>query len=107
MEDSADDDHRMRAHDVNHGVPAKFSKMVGADDRVVVKLPYMIYPGFEFNQIVRVRLPFSRPVHSANDSAQGKSSRSIATGDLFERLEHSILIKLAIAEVSFGIGSKL
>ena len=43
MEDSANDDHRVRAHDVNYGVPAKFPKMVGANHCVVVMLPHMIY----------------------------------------------------------------
>jgi hypothetical protein len=38
LEDAADDDHRMRAHDVNHDFSSKFAEMAGAEDCVVYGL---------------------------------------------------------------------
>lgn len=105
MEGSADDDHRMRPHDVDHSVPTKFPKVVGTNHRVVVMLPDVIYSRLEFNQIVDVGFSFSRPVHPTNDAAQRKPSRSIAARDSLECLQHSLLIKSAIAEVSVSVGS--
>jgi hypothetical protein len=97
----------MRAHDVDHGVTAKFSEMVGADHRVVVVFPYVIDARFKLDEIVNAGLPFRCPVHSTNDTAKRKSSGGIATGDLFERMQHSILIESSIAKVGFGRGSEL
>jgi hypothetical protein len=38
LEDAADDDHRMRTHDVDYRLASEFRKVVHADDRVVVTL---------------------------------------------------------------------
>ena len=55
LKNAADDDHRMRPHDVNHGIASKFRQMVGADDRIVVAAPHLIHPRFELDEIVNVR----------------------------------------------------
>src|SRR5262245_29620659 len=39
VEDAADDEHRMGAHDINDNPSAKPGEVVGADDRVMVALP--------------------------------------------------------------------
>src|SRR5581483_307628 len=39
LKSAADDDHRMRSHDVDHRVAAKLPKMVHPDDWVVVPAP--------------------------------------------------------------------
>src|SRR6266481_9901262 len=62
LEDAADDDQRMRAHDVNYSVSAEFRKAVGADDRIIVATPHIIDPRFKLNQIVDVRLTVRHPV---------------------------------------------
>ena len=103
MKDSANDDHWMRAHDVDYSVPAKLPEMVSANHGVFMVFPHVIYSRFELNEIVDVGMPFRRPVHSTNDAAKRKSSRGIATGDLFECLKHPILIESAIAKVNLGI----
>src|SRR5215472_17519192 len=37
LKNAADDDHRMCPKDVNHSVSAKFPKMIGADDSVLMR----------------------------------------------------------------------
>src|SRR2546427_4503551 len=86
LEDAADDDHRMRPHDVNHRVSSKFRKMVRADDRVVVATPHIIDTRFELNEMVDVRSTFNRPVHAADNATERKSSLGVAAGQLLERL---------------------
>jgi hypothetical protein len=93
LENAADDDQRMRAHDINHSVPVEFRKAVGADDRIIVATPHIIDPRFKLNQIVDVRLTVRHPVHAADNATKGKSSFGIAARHLLERLQHAILIE--------------
>jgi len=78
LKNAANDDQRMRAHDVNHSVSAEFRKVVGADDRIVMATPHIVDPRFKLNQIVDVRLTVRHPVHAADNATQGKSSLDIA-----------------------------
>ena len=78
LENAADYDQRMRAHDVNHNVSAEFRKAVGADDRIIVATPHIIDPRFKLDQIVDVRLTVRHPVHAADNATKGKSSLGIA-----------------------------
>ena len=106
LENAADDDQRMRAHDVNHRVSAEFRKVVGADDRIIVATPYIIDPRFKLNQIVDMRLTVRHPVHATDNATQGKSSLGIAARHLLERLQHAILIEPAVLKVGFGAAPK-
>ncbi len=54
LEDAADDDHRVRSHDLDHLVATKLIEMIGTNDRVFVTPPNFIYARFEFNHIVDV-----------------------------------------------------
>src|SRR4029077_12359651 len=106
LENAADDDQRMRAHDVNHSVAAEFRKMVSADDRIIVATPHIIDPRFKLNHIIDVRLTVRHSVHAADDATQGKSSPGIAARHLLERLQHAILIELAVLKVGFRAAPK-
>ena len=106
LENAADDDQRMRAHDVNHSVSSKFGKMVGADDCIIVATPHIVDLGFELDQVVDVRLTVRHPVHAADNATQGKSSLGIATCHLLERPQHAILIEPAILKVGFSAAPK-
>ena len=106
LEHSPDDDHGVGAHDVDHGVSAEFCKIVDADDRIIVTEPDIVHAGFKFDEIVDVRSVFSGPVHVADDAAERKVSLGVAAGQLFERLEHAVLIEAAVAQVGFGVGAK-
>ncbi len=105
LENPADDDQRMRAHDVNHSVSAEFRKMIRTDDRIIVAAPHIVDPGFKLNQIVDVRLTVRHPVHAADNAAQGKSLR-IAACHLLERLQHAILIEPTVLKVGFSAAPK-
>ena len=106
LQNAADDDQRMRAHDVNHSVSAEFRKAVGADDRIIVATPHIIDPRFKLNQIVDVRLTVRHPVHAAYNATQGKSSLGIAARHLLEPLQHAILIKPTVLKVGFRAAAK-
>src|SRR5258708_38908105 len=92
LENAADDDQRMRAHDINHSVPVEFRKAVGADDRIIVATPHIIDPRFNLNHMVDMRPTVLHPRHAADNATTGKSSIGIASTHLLERLQHTILI---------------
>jgi hypothetical protein len=107
LENAADDDQRVRAHDINHRVSAESRKMVRADDRIIVAAPHIIDPRFKLNQIVDVRLTVRQPVHAADNTIQGKSSLGIAARHLLERVQHAILIEPTVSKVGFRAAPKL
>src|ERR1700722_8235901 len=102
LENAADDNQRMRAHDVNHSVSAEFRKAVAADDRIIVATPDIIDLRFKLNQIVNVRLTVRHPVHTAHNATQGKSSLGVAPRPLLERLQRAILIEPTVLKVGFS-----
>src|SRR5579864_2603780 len=106
LENAADDDQRMRAHDVNHSASAEFRKVVCADDRIIMATPHIIDPRFILNQIVDVRLAVRHPIHVADNATQGKSSLGIAACHLLKRLQHTILIEPTVLKVSFSAAPK-
>ena len=107
LQDAADDHHGMSSHDVNHCVTTKTAEMVGTDNGVVVPKPYVVYTGLELNHVIDMRSIFNRPVHTATNAAQRKSSLGVSAGQLLKYFEHPILIEAAIWKVDFGVGSKL
>jgi hypothetical protein len=64
LKDPADDDHRVGAQHVNHGVASKLTEMVGTDNRVFMATPHLIYSRLERNNIVHVRSIFNGPIHT-------------------------------------------
>jgi hypothetical protein len=107
LEDAPDDDHRMRPHDVNNRVSSKSSKVVYADDRIVVATPQIVHTRFEFKETVDVRSILGRPIHVADNSTEWKSAPRIAAGQLLEYIQHPILIKAAVSKVCFGVSQEL
>jgi hypothetical protein len=107
LQDAADDHHGMSSHDVNHCVTTEMAEMVGTDNGVVVPKPYVVYTGLELNHVIDMRSIFNRPVHTATNAAQRKSSLGVSAGQLLKYFEHPILIEAAIWKVDFGVGSKL
>jgi hypothetical protein len=49
---TANNDHRVRPHNVDHSVPAELPEMVGADNGVVKPAPNLVDARFKFNHIV-------------------------------------------------------
>jgi hypothetical protein len=104
LEDPADDNHRVRAHDVDHCVTTKLCEVVNANHRVLVTRPHVVHAGFEFYEIVYVR-SIRRPVHLADNTAQAEIA--LRRSQLLEHVEHPVLIEPAIPKVCLGIGSHL
>ena len=107
MKDAADDNHGMRAHDVNHGVTAKTTEMISTDDRVVVPEPHIVDTRLELDHVIDMRSIFNRPIHTAANAAQRKFSLGVSAGQLLKHLQHPILIEAPIWKVDFGVGPKL
>jgi hypothetical protein len=107
LKNAADDDHRMRPHDVNYRVSPDFREIVGADHGIVVAAPYIVHTRFELNQVFHVRPAVSGPFHVANDAAEWKSAARIAASQLLEKFQHSFLVKAAVTKIRFGVGAKL
>ena len=101
MQDSADDDHGMRPHDVDYGVATELPQAICTDDGIVVAAPDIIHAGFEFDQVLDVRLTICRPVHAANDTAQGEPA--LGVGKLFECLQHRVVIEAAVPKARVGV----
>jgi hypothetical protein len=107
LKNAADDDHRVRPHDVNHRVSSESCEVVRADDGIVVPPPHIIHTRFELDEIVHLRSTLDRPFHVANDATERKSSLGIAARQLLESLQHPVLIETAVAKIRFGVVSKL
>src|SRR6185295_11305102 len=99
LKDAADDDHRMRPHDVDHGVAAELLRPVRADHRIVVTTPDVVDAGFELDHVVDECPAFGKPIHAADNTAERKWMRRVTTGELLEARQHSILIEVPAAKV--------
>ena len=107
LKDTADDDHRMGPHDVNHRVSSKLPQMVSTDNRVVMAAPHVVDTRLELNHVVDIGLVMTRPIHSAANAAEGKTSLGVTAGQGFEHAQHAILIEAAIGKIDFGVDPKL
>src|SRR5260221_11889295 len=64
LKDAANDDDRMRPHDVDHRVTAESAQLVRANDCIVVTIPQIVDAGLEFNEPVNGGSTLRCPVHS-------------------------------------------
>src|SRR5258706_13349877 len=99
LKDAANDDDRMRPHDVDHRVTAESAQLVRADHRIVVTIPQIVDAGLEFNEAVDVGSNLCCPVHSADDPTERKRVVRVTAGELLEYLQHPIRIEAAVAKV--------
>ncbi|MGA9883003.1 MAG: hypothetical protein WBQ34_04695 [Candidatus Acidiferrales bacterium] len=107
MKDTADDDHRMRPHDIDHGVARKLPKVVGANHGVFVTIPHFIHTRLELDDVVDMRLISNRPVHATTDAAQRIFSPRVAAGQLLEHRDHAIWIETAVRKVDVRVNAEL
>src|SRR5579871_6828923 len=107
LQDTANDDERMRPHDVNHRVASKLSQMISADDRVVMTAPHVVDTRLKLNHVVDPGSIFHRPVHAATDATHRKSVLGVSTGQLLKDLQHPILIETAIRKVNLCVDPQL
>src|SRR5262245_13968863 len=107
LEHAADDDHRVRSHDVDDGVAGELPEVVGADDRIVVTPPHGVDARLELDDVLDEQSPLGRPVHAADDAAAGKSVRRLAAGQLLEHFQHAILVEMPLPQVRVGVAPQL
>src|SRR5882762_10673725 len=103
LKDAANDDDRMRPHDVDHGVTAESVQVVRANHRIVVTIPHIVDARLEFNEPVDFRSTLCCPVHSADDATERKPVVRVTAGELLEYLQHPMLIEAAVAKVRVRI----
>ena len=97
LKDAANDDDRMRPHDVDHRVTLESTQVVSANHRIVVTIPQIVDAGLEFNEPVDVGSTLCCPVHSADDPTERKRVVRVTAGELLEYLQHPIWIEAAVA----------
>src|SRR5258706_8670522 len=106
LKDAANDDDRMRPHDVDHRVTAESAQVVRANHRIVVTIPQIVDARLELNELVDVRATVSCPVHSADDATERKVV-VLVTGKLLEYLQHPMSIEAAVAKVRVRVRPNL
>jgi hypothetical protein len=107
LEDAADDDHRVSAHDLDYFVAAKLPEMVRANNRIFVTAPQIIHTRLELNDILNMRLISGRPIHATTDATQRIFSTGVTAGQLLEGRDHAIRIEAAIGKVDIGVDANL
>src|SRR5258705_1098831 len=107
LKDAANDDDRMRPHDVDHRVTAESAQVIRANHRMVVTIPQIIDARLEFNELVDVCSMLCRPVHSADDPTERKPVVRATAGELLEYLQHPMLIEAAVAKVRVRVRPNL
>src|SRR6266850_2740394 len=107
LKDAANDDDRMRPHDVDHRVTAESAQVVRANYRIVVTIPQIVDARLEFNELVDVRSTLCPPVHSADDATERKPVVRVTAGELLEYLQHPMLIEAAVAKVRVRVRPNL
>ena len=107
MKSSADNHHRMRPHNIDHCIPAEHTKVIRANNYVVVPVPNSIHTRFKFNDVLQPGLVRANPIHPAHDATERKASRRISRRELFKSLKHPVLIEFAVAKISVGVGFDL
>jgi hypothetical protein len=63
VEEAANDDHRMGAHDVNDKTPAKLGEIVGSDDRIMVAQPPIVGLSLVLQESSHTGVCFQGPFH--------------------------------------------
>src|SRR5437899_4074844 len=106
LKDAADDDDRMRPHDVDHCVTAESVQVVTANHRIVVTSPQIVDASLEFNELVDVRATVPCPGHSADDATERKGV-VLVTGELLDDLQHPVLIEAAVEKIRVRVRAHL
>src|SRR3954469_22253597 len=106
VKDAADDDHRMRAHDVDHGIAAELVQAICADHRIVVTTPDVVDARLKLDHIVYRWPGLGEPIHAAHNAAERKSVCRVAARQLLEHGEHSFLIETAVPKVRVRVGAE-
>src|SRR5438132_8781069 len=107
LKNAADDDDRVRPHDVDDRVAPELGEVVCADHCVVMATPHFVDSRFELDHIVHLRSAVDDPFHVADDATERESSVRVAARQLLEHLQHSILVEAAVPKIGFDVRPQL
>ena len=86
LQDSSQNDQRVRPQDIDHGIATELIQMVRADHGVIMFSPEIVGPGFELDQVINMSPAVCRPIHAAHDATEWKSTLRVAASQLLEDL---------------------
>jgi hypothetical protein len=107
LQDTADDYHRMRPHNVNHRVASELPQMISADDRVVVMAPHVVHTRLELNHVVDKRSILTAQSIRQQMRLSGNPPLAFPLAQLLKYLQHPILIEAAIWKVNSRVDPEL
>src|SRR5882762_4199686 len=107
LKNAADDDDRVRPHDVDDRVAPELGEVVRADHGVVMAAPDFVDSRFELDHMVQLRSGADDPFHVANDTTERESSLRVAARQLLEHLQHSILVEATVPKIGFDVRPQL
>jgi hypothetical protein len=84
LEYAADDDHRVRPHDVNYDLPAKLGEIVQSYDRVLIARQNVIQPRLVLHQVVDPGSIFKGPFHVGDQPGEPKPLPNAAIKDFLD-----------------------
>ena len=99
LQNAADNDHRVRPHDVNYNLPAKLGEVVDSYDRVLISRQNVIQPRLVRHQVVDPRSIFEGPFHVSDQPSEREPLLNAAVEDLLNQSEHPVLIEVTIAQI--------
>src|SRR2546425_3582403 len=102
LEDSADDDHRMGPHDVDHDLPAKLGEIVDSYDRIFIPRQYVVQPCLVLHEIINAWAVLQGPFHVGDEACQREALLSAVLQHLLDQSQHPVLIEVAIPQICIG-----
>ena len=83
LKHAADDDHRVRPHDVYDDLPAKLGEIVYSYDRVFIPRQNVVQPRLIFHQVIDARPVLQGPIHMGNQASEREPLPDAALKHLF------------------------
>src|SRR6185436_17677709 len=102
LEQSADEDHRMGAHDVDDDASAKLGEIIRSYHRVLVPRQKIVEPRLVFDEIVDTGPVFQSPFHMSDEAGQREAPPAAAFEYLLNQRQHPFLIEMTVAQVRVG-----
>ncbi len=84
LEDAADDNHRVGAHDVDDDLPAKLGEIVYSYDRVLIPGQNIVQLRLILHQVINPGPVFQGPFHVGDQASQREPLLDAAIKDLLD-----------------------
>ena len=99
LEDAADDDHRVRPHDVDDDLTAKLGEIVDSYDRILITRQNKVQSRLVLHQIVNAGSIFERPFHVRDQASAREPLLRTPVQYLLDQSEHAVLIEVTITKI--------